>query len=133
MSAENVVHAALLAALRGDSTLMAQINGVFEGPPVKAAVPFAEIGEMLSGDWSVKDRDGRELRLAVMLRGAGETPTRVQALAGTLADAIEALPRDLDGWRIASLVFVRTRVLRPAAGRWSATLEYRVRLLAASA
>lgn len=127
MSAESVVQAALVAALKGNTGL----NGVFEGPPVKATPPYAEIGETLSGDWSVKDRDGRELRLAVTIRDAAETPTRVQALAAAAGAAIEALPRDLDGWRIASLVFVRMRLLRPAPGRWSAVIEYRVRMLAA--
>ena len=127
MSAEAVVQAALLAALKG----LAGLNGVFEGPPVKAAPPYAEIGETLSGDWSVKDRDGRELRLAVTIRDAAETPARVQALAGAAGAAIEALPRDLGGWRIASLMFVRMRLLRPAPGRWSAVIEYRVRMLAA--
>ena len=127
MSAESVVQAALLAGLRG----VAGLNGVFEGPPVKATPPYAEIGELLSGDWSVKDRDGRELRLAVTVRDAGETAARVQALGDAVGAAIAGLPRDLDGWRVASLVFVRSRLLRPAPGRWSAVIEYRVRMLAA--
>jgi len=127
MSAEAVAPAALLAALKG----LTGLNGVFEGSPVKATPPYAEIGETLSGDWSVKDRDGRELRLAVTIRDAAETPARVQALANAAGATIEALPRDLPGWRIASLVFVRTRLLRPAPGRWSAVIEYRVRMLAA--
>lgn len=130
MSAEAAVHAALVAVLRGDATLATGLNGVFEGPATKATPPYAEIGDLLSGDWSVKDRDGRELRIAVTLRDLGETPARVHALAGAAGGAIEAMPRDLDGWRIASVVPVRTRVLRPAAGRWSAIVEYRVRVLA---
>ncbi|MDF0486786.1 DUF3168 domain-containing protein [Sphingomonas sp. H39-1-10] len=127
MSAESLVQAALLAALKD----IAGLNGVFEGPPVKATPPYAEIGETLSGDWSVKDRDGRELRMAVTIRDAAETPARVQALAAGAVAAIEALPRDLGAWRIASLAFVRSRLLRPAPGRWSAVIEYRVRMLAA--
>lgn len=126
MSAESVVQAALLDALRG----LPGLNGVFDGPPVKATPPYAEIGELLSGDWSVKDRDGRELRLAVTVRDAGETSARGQTLGGAVGAAIETMPRDLGGWRVASLVFMRSRLLRPAPGRWSVVVEYRVRVLA---
>lgn len=127
MSAESVVQAAVLAALRG----VAGLNGVYLGPPVKATVPFAELGDLLSGDWSVKDRMGRELRLLVTVRDAGERPARVQALAEAVGVAIEALPRDLTGWRVASVVLVRSRLSAAAAGRWNASVEYRVRVLAA--
>ncbi|MDO7843745.1 DUF3168 domain-containing protein [Sphingomonas immobilis] len=127
MSAEAEVHAALLAAVRA----VAGLNGVYEGPAVKASPPYAEIGELLSADWSVKDRAGRELRVAIMLRDAAEGPGRLHALAGAVGDAVEAMPRVLGGWQVASLAFVRTRVLRPGAGRWSAVVEYRVRVLAA--
>ena len=127
MSAESVVQAAVLAALRG----VAGLNGVYLGPPVKATVPFAELGDLLGGDWSVKDRMGRELRLLVTVRDAGERPARVQALAEAVGAAIEAVPRDLAGWRVASVVLVRSRLAAAAAGgRWNASVEYRVRVLA---
>jgi hypothetical protein len=127
VSAESVVQVALLVALRE----VAGLNGVFEGPAVKATPPYAEIGETLSGEWGVKDRDGRELRLAVTVRDVGETSARVQALGDAVGAAIAGLPRDLGAWRVASLVFVRSRLLRPAPGRWSVVVEYRVRVLAA--
>ncbi|MFA6124594.1 MAG: DUF3168 domain-containing protein [Sphingomonas sp.] len=126
MSAESVVQAAVLVAVRG----VAGLNGVYLGPPVKATVPFAELGDLLSGDWSVKDRGGRELRLIVTVRDAGDSPARVQVLAGAVGAAIEAVPRDLSGWRVASLVLVRSRLSGAAGGRWNASVEYRVRVLA---
>ncbi|RUN77540.1 DUF3168 domain-containing protein [Sphingomonas sp. TF3] len=126
MSAESVVQAAVLAALRG----VAGLNGVYLGPPVKATVPFAELGDLLGGDWSVKDRMGRELRLLVTVRDAGERPARVQALAEAVGAAIEAVPRNLAGWRVASVVLVRSRLSGAAGGRWNASVEYRVRVLA---
>ncbi len=127
MSAERVVQAAALARLRA----VAGLNGAYLAPPVKATVPFAELGDVLSIDWSVKDRAGRELRLGVTVCDAGETPARVQLLAEGVCDAIEGLPRDLDGWRVASVTLVRSRVAGGPAGRWTATVEYRVRVLAA--
>lgn len=126
MSAESVVHSAVLAAARG----VAGLNGVFPGPTVKATLPYAELGEVLGGDWSVKDRVGRELRLIVTVRDAGDSPARAQALAGRIGAGIEALPRDLGGWCVASVVLVRSRFGAAAAGRWNASVEYRVRVLA---
>lgn len=126
MSAESVVQAAMLVAVRG----VAGLNGVYLGPPVKATVPYAELGDLLSGDWSVKDRAGRELRLIVTVRDAGDSPARAQVLAGAVGAAIEALPRDLGGWRVASVVLVRSRLMSAAGGRWNASVEYRVRVLA---
>ena len=128
MTAEAAVQAAALVALRA----LAGLNGVYLAPPVKATVPYAELGDLLSGDWSVKDRAGRELRLAVTVRGAGDTPERVQALAGAVGAAIAGLPRDLAGWRVASVVLLRSRLSGGPPGRWAALVEYRVRVLAAS-
>ena len=130
MSAEGVVQAAVLAVLRADAVLSAGLNGVFEGPAVKASTPFAELGDLLSVDWGAKTAAGRELRVALTIRDAAETNGRAQRLADAAGAAIEGLPRALDGWRVASVVLVRLRVLRGPPGRWSATLEYRVRVMA---
>ena len=130
MSAESAVHGAFVAALRASATFGGAINGVFEGPAVRASAPFAEVQPLIAVDWSTKDRAGRELRPAVTIRDAGETPARLQALIGAACAAIEAMPRSLEGWRVASLAFSRSRMVREAAGRWAATVEYRVRVLA---
>jgi len=130
MSAEAVLQAAILAALRGDGVLSTGLNGVFEGPAVQASPPFAELGDVLSVDWGTKTAAGREVRIAVTIRDAAATGVRVQHLADAAGTAIEALPRDLPGWRVASVALLRTRVLRGAPGRWSATCEYRVRMMA---
>ena len=130
MSAEGVLHAALVAALRGAGDFGGVLNGVFEGPAVRASAPYAEVQPLVAVDWSTKDRAGRELRPAVTIRDAGETPARLHALIGAACAAIEAMPRDLDGWRVASLVFARSRMLAEAPGRWAAVVEYRVRVLA---
>ena len=131
MSAEAAVHAALVAALRAADDVAGALNGVFEGPAVKASAPYAEVQPMIAVDWSTKDRAGRELRPAVTIHDASETPARLLTLIGAVGAAIEAMPRDLDGWRVASLVFSRSRTLREAPGRWAAVVEYRVRVLAA--
>lgn len=127
--AGEVLRAAVVTALRGEASLAATLNGVFLGPAVRASPPFAEVAETLSTDWSTKDQDGREVRLAVLIRDATETPARLMTLADTAEAAMLAMPRDLDGWRIASLVFVRNRIAGEAPGRWLASVEFRARVL----
>ena len=50
-----------------------------------------------------------------------------------LAEAVEAAvagigPALADGWRVASLSLVRSRIARTGGDRWSATAEFRVRI-----
>ncbi len=109
---------------------VAGLNGVFAGPPVRASEPWAELGELLSFDWSTKDIIGRELRTTIFLRDRGDSPARLYELAAAADAAVQGVARDLDGWRIASLVLTRTRVVRDGGG-WTAMVEHRVRMLAA--
>jgi hypothetical protein len=57
----------------------------------------------------------------------GLSGARIMARA---EDAIAAIHVDLPGWRIASLVFLRSIVVRDAAGPWAGLVEHRVRMLA---
>lgn len=116
---------ALVAALAG----IAGLTGVYDGPPARAAYPYASIGEAVAADWSVKERRGRELRLAVTIHDDGASAARLHGLMAAAEDAIEAIGVDLPGHRIASLVFLRARVSRDAAGPWAGLIEYRARIL----
>ena len=44
--------------------------------------------------------------------------------------AIEAMPRGLSGWRVASIAFVRSQAVSERPCAWAAAVEYRVRVLA---
>ncbi|MBX9860403.1 MAG: DUF3168 domain-containing protein [Sphingomonas sp.] len=128
MSAEAAFQAALVATLR--AAVGDRLNGVFEGPAVKATPPYAEIGELLSIDWSTKDAEGRELRSLIQMRDRAETAVGLQALACDADAAIRAMAPALDGWRIASLALVRNRIVRANVGQWVALIEHRARVLA---
>ncbi len=130
MSAESVLAAATLAALRAAAEVGGAANGVFEGPPVRASEPWIELGPTIAVDWGTKDRPGREIRLVLTVRDRAERAARCHALAAAAGGAIEDLPRDLDGWRIASIAFVRARVVGERPGEWSAQVEYQVKMLA---
>lgn len=124
MSVQALLQAAVAAAL---SDLA--VTGVFDCPPVRAAKPYAVIEEALLADWGTKDLAGREGRFAVRVLDMGERPVRLRGLAGDVEDAVAAMPRMLgEGWAVASLVFVRSRIARDGEG-WSSFSEFRVRML----
>jgi len=127
MSAEQAFQLAALAALAA----VPGLNGVFDGPPIKATEPWAEFGELMSIDWSTKDLVGRELRSVIFVRDRRGDAGRVHALAAAADAAVLAIGADLDGWRIASLVALRTRIVRERHGVWTAVIEHRARMFAA--
>ncbi|MBU3078469.1 DUF3168 domain-containing protein [Sphingomonas quercus] len=129
-AAAAVVQAALVAALAADSRIAAAVSGVHDGPPARAAFPYVAIDGGTTSDWSVKDASGREHRIAITIWDDGRSPARLHGLMAAAEEAIEAMDEDLDGHRIASILFVRGRVVRDAAGPWAGMIEYRVRTLA---
>ncbi|WP_419826077.1 DUF3168 domain-containing protein [Sphingomonas sp.] len=126
MNAADAGQRALVAALRGAGI------AVYDGPPLGAAYPYAAISEGSATDWSTKDARGRELRLSFAIWDDGGSAARLHALAAAAEDAVEAMPRDLPGYRVASLVLLRSRIVRDPDGPWAARLDYRVRMLATS-
>jgi hypothetical protein len=127
MSAAIALQTALVAALT--YALSDDVAGVFDGPPVRPDYPHILIGEGGTADWSHKTGRGREHRLAIIVRDDGQSAARLHGLMGSVEAAVEAMPVALEGHRIASLVFLRSRVVRDAAGPWSGLIEYRVRTL----
>ena len=127
--ASEAVQAALVAALEGHAPLAGEVGGVFDGPPARAAYPYVAIGAGATADWSNKTARGREHRLAVTLWDDGDSPARLHRLMTAAEDAIEGMATELDGHQVASIAFLRSRVMRDPDGPWAAILEYRVRTL----
>jgi hypothetical protein len=125
-SASAALVAAAMAALRD----VAGLSGVHEEMPIQAAPPHVMVGAGLETDWSHKSGAGRELRLTIILRDQGERPTRLRALAADAAAALEGMAAPLGGWRLVTLVFVRSMTVAESVGRWALTLDYRARMLA---
>lgn len=108
------------------------VNGVFDAVPRRAVRPYAVVEDALLVDWSTKDMIGREGRLAVRLF-AGEDRPCLRVLADQVSAAIAGLPRELgEGWRIASLAFLRSRIFDEGPGLCAALVEFRVRMLQAN-
>lgn len=129
MSAQELLQAALCAALEAHAPLADEVTSIFDAPPARGLRPYVLVEEAMLTDWGTKDMAGREARVRVMLFDTGERSVRLRRFAGEVDVAIEEMPRALGaGWRIASAVFVRGRVLREGQG-WIAASEYRVRML----
>ncbi len=126
MIAGTVLQAMLVARLRG--TLLTA--SVFDAPPVRAARPYVVVDTPVLTDWGTKDAAGREGRVIVQVFDVGEVPERLRGLAAAAEVAVLSAPSALDGWRVASLTFVRSRVVREGEGRWIGAIEFRVRMLA---
>ncbi|WP_311770370.1 tail completion protein gp17 [Sphingomonas endophytica] len=120
-----VMRAAVLARLRD----RVAVTRVFESAAEKGTVPFLTLREWSESDWGTKDRAGRELRIGVAVRDAGESGARAAALAADAEAALLSLP-GLPGWRVVTAVPVRNALLSESAERWSALVDVRVRIMA---
>ncbi len=129
-SAMHALQAAAVSALAAHPVLADALTGIYDGPPPRAVFPYVAINDGIVSDWSTKTGVGREIRFAITVWDDGESATRLSNLMSHVEDAVLAIPRDLPDWRIASLVFVRSMVVRDPAGPWAGLVEHRVRLLA---
>ncbi len=124
------------AALRAAAIeALEALGGVYPGPPLQAAFPYLLVEAGAESDWGHKSGQGREVRLAVTVRDAGEEPDRAQALALAAETALGA-PLEVEGWRVVTFVLLRLRAVATGRGNqagWAATLDYRARMLAEEA
>jgi Protein of unknown function (DUF3168) len=129
MNGVEAVQAAVVAALSDAPGIIGIVSGIFDGPPPRATYPYIAIADGVVTDWSTKTARGRELRVAITIWDDGEIPARLHALVAAVETAMATLPRDLPGWRVASLVFLRSLVVRDSAGPWAGLVEHRIRIL----
>jgi hypothetical protein len=124
MSAGGTLQAALASSL----ATIAELTGVFDGPPARTAFPYAAIDASLESDWSHKTGRGREVMVAVTLWD--DQPARLQQLADVAEEKVLAV--SIAGeWQLVNLVLVRRRTIRDVAGPWATAIDFRARLLAA--
>ena len=124
MSAGGALQAAVAAAL----SELAQLSGVFDGPPARAAYPYVALDATTETDWGHKSGEGREVMLAITLWD--DQPVRLHGLADAIEVSLQALPAT-DGWELVTMRLVRRRVIRDVTGPWAAAIDFRARMLAA--
>ena len=122
---------ALQEAAAGALQSLSGLNGIHEGAPVQAAIPYALVDASFETDWSTKSGSGREVLLAVTIRDEGEQPKRLRTLAAKAEGAIAGMEGSADGWRIVTLRFLRSRIVSIRSGEWASVSEYRARMLTA--
>jgi Protein of unknown function (DUF3168) len=123
MNALEAVQAALV-------TLLGGIAPVYDGAPPRAAFPYIMISDSPVSDWSTKTERGREIRLALTIWDDGEVGESLRTLMIAVEAAMDAFPRNLPGWRVASLVFLRSLISREPGAPSVALIEHRVRMIA---
>jgi len=109
-----------------------ELGGVYPGPAIQAAFPYATVECGPESDWGHKSGRGREARLAVTLRDSGERPERAQAFADVVEAALEA-GLDVEGWRLVTLALLRRRTVAEGRGGrmgWAVAIDFRARMLA---
>jgi hypothetical protein len=121
--------AVLAAAARAALEELGGLNHAYDGPPLQAAFPYAIVDAGAESDWSHKTGEGRELRLAVTIRDQSERPARLRALMEAAEAAIGGLDGDLGGWRLVTMKFLRSRMLREKGAAWTGAIDYRARML----
>jgi hypothetical protein len=119
---------ALIAAADAALKTVPGLTGVHETAPIQAAIPHVTIGAGMESDWGHKSGAGRELRLSILLRDEGESPARLRSLADAAQAAMEGIETG-GGWRLVTLVFVRSIFAAQAPGKWSAAIDYRARMM----
>src|SRR4029079_5263724 len=120
---------ALQTAIAGALNAIAELTGVFDGPPARAAYPYAAIDATTQSDRGHKHSEGREVMVGITVWD--DQPVRLQSLADSVEASLQALPA-IAGWQLVPMRRVRRRVLRDVAGPWAAAIDFRARMLAAA-
>jgi hypothetical protein len=116
---------ALVTALRDVSG----ISQVSDGTPIQAGDAAVVVDAGPEIDWGFKGGEGAEVRLAILLTCAGEAPARARMLGERVRAAAVTIGPDLGGWRLVSMVMLRSRLLREKGPKWIAFAENRARMM----
>ena len=127
---EIALRAALIDWLKADPALASQLNAVVEEAPSRTALPWLAISASASSDWSVKDRPGREVRVALELHCRGDRPDTASNLVSAIEARIAAMPTIQSAFRLIGVIFLRTRAEQRGANTRVILIEYRFRLMA---
>lgn len=126
---ETQLRTVLTQWLRTAPALVGKLNAVEEESPISASPPWLAIAASASTDWSTKELQGREVRVAVELNTRGDDPAGDGPLVSAISRRIETIPKAQDGFSIVTARFLRARAERRPRNLRAALLEYTFRLL----
>ncbi len=128
MNAELSVREAIRETLEADGALRARVNQISDGEPVKASGPWLMLGEGSGTGFGARGVSGVALRVPVILTLRGDTPEDTSAILAALDTAMQAVPDEVNGWKITVLRFERSRLRRDKTG-WRIVTDYALRLV----
>lgn len=126
---ENALRREVLKWLDNDSRL-ASVNAFEEETPVTASPPWVGIAASASADWGTKDRDGREIRIALELESRTDETEADGDLLGLIQQRVLNLPAFHPEFEVASIRFLRGRSEQRDHNLRGALLEFRFRIFA---
>ncbi|WP_193175907.1 DUF3168 domain-containing protein [Oricola nitratireducens] len=128
-SAAHDLQAAIVAALRADTDLVALLGGedrILDRVPPDRALPCVVIGRTAAQDWSTDDRTGEEHLVTIRGWSRATGRTEVLAVAERVTAALVALAGVSGDTRIVSCLPVSTdHGYEPADRAWRATIRLR--------
>lgn len=127
---EIALRAALIDHLASDPQISAELSAITEEAPLRASLPWLAIVASASTDWSTKNQEGREIRIAIELQTRGDDPATAGQLIGWIEDRIREMPKAQEMFDIVSIHFLRARTEQRGGTIRAVLLEYRFRLLA---
>lgn len=128
---ETLLRATLIDWLRSDPALANTLNAITEEAPARAHRPWLALSASASTDWSTKDRNGREIRIALELHCRGDDPATAADLVSAIEARVESMPPDQPAFAIVTGQFLRSRAEQRTGNVRAILIEYRFRLLAA--
>ncbi len=125
---ETQLRAAVISWLESAPDLSG-LNAIEEESPLKASPPWLGIAASASTDWSTKDRDGREVRIALELVTRGDETDGDAAFVKAITERITTLPADQSTFTIVNARFMRARSERRRNNLRASLLEFRIHIL----
>lgn len=126
---ESLLRAALLQWLK-DAPDLANLNAIEEESPIRTSPPWLGFAATAATDWGTKDREGREVRIAIELLSRGDDPTADLAIIKAIESRVQSLPSPQDDFEIVTARFLRSRAEQRSNNRRAMLIEFRFRILA---
>lgn len=126
---ENSLRREVLEWLKNDPRL-AEVNAFAEEAPVTASPPWVGIAASASVDWGVKERPGREIRIALELESRTDETEADGDVLSLIQQRVLDLPAFHPEFEVASIRFLRGRSEQRDNNLRGALLEFRFRIFA---
>ncbi|HEX7820322.1 MAG TPA: DUF3168 domain-containing protein [Sphingobium sp.] len=122
----------LVAALRGDASLMALVNSVEDMGAPKQSAPALVLGQLAATEWGAKGIRGLSVRVPFTIIDRADVPDRLGAAAARIEAVMDglsgAMTDDAGEWTVGIVRFDQSRTVRSSDGQWSMLVDYLVRL-----